>query len=187
MKKLNLFPFLTILAVLISFTACGDDDNKEETHTTAEAFGGTYGAIDSLNVNGSTEASWSSKTEDGVQYTVKANSDNTIDLTIPAESYKGLNMVGDITLSSYTIKNIPWVSSKGAFYLEYGSQNLPCTFTSSTMPRANKEYTLNSDSCRVTVSKDLGGNRLRVSNTFRLSNKMPVTIYVTFSGAKITL
>lgn len=189
MKKLRSIVLFSVALVMagLALVSCGDDDNNEPAKepTVAEQFAGVYSAIDNVNVNGSTEADYNVTTEDAVRYTVSANADGTINLTVPAESYKGLFAVGDISLGEYTISNIAWDASKNAFYRSYGKDGLTCHFTSSTM-HIDKDYQLTADECEVTVTRDSGSaGKLHVKNVFKMG-KMPVTIYVSFDGSKIT-
>lgn len=189
MKRLNFFFLLAILAVGMTFVSCGDDDDDNNTievaPTLAEQYQGIYYGIDSLNVNDSTSSSWNAKTETQSGYTVVAHG-NTIDLTIPQESYKELNYVGDITIGSYTIKDIAWDSEKNAFYRNYAQDSITCHFTSSAMSSVyptGRDYVLSDASCEVTVRKDSEG-RLHVDNAFKMIRQMPVTIYIHFVGTK---
>lgn len=188
MKKLRSIVLFSVALVVagLALVSCGDDDNNEQVKepSVAEQYAGVYSAIDNVNVNGSADADYNAKTENAVRYTVTANADGTINLAVPAESYKGLFAVGDISLGEYTISNIAWDASKNAFCRKYGKDGVTCHFTSSTM-HIDKDYQLTADECEVVVTKDAdSAGKLHVKNVFKMG-KMPVTIYVSFDGSKI--
>ena len=92
--------------------------------------------------------------------------------------------MGDLTLGTYTIKNIPYDESQKAFVKAYKDDNIKFHFTcvSNGVTTMDKEYTFDKDVCKVVVSQDAGG-RLTVSNAFQMG-AMPFVIYGTFKGSK---
>ena len=140
---------------------------------------GIYQGTDSVNVGGS----FPYKSVSKVAYKVEANADGTINLIVPEVKYNA-TVMGDLTLGTYTIKNIPYDESQKAFVKAYKDDNIKFHFTcvSNGVTTMDKEYTFDKDVCKVVVSQDAGG-RLTVSNAFQMG-AMPFVIYGMFKGSK---
>lgn len=146
--------------------------------TAAQAIAGTYTGTDSVNVG--KLFPYNSSTE--VSYQVIANDDNTVNLIVPEVVYKG-TVMGDLTLSTYTIKNIPYDESQQAFVKAYKDDNVVFHFTcvdANGNKTIDKDYTFDKDVCKVIISKAADGT-LTVSNTYQMGT-MPFVIYGTFRG-----
>lgn len=140
---------------------------------------GTYAATDSINVGGSFP--YLSAASD--EYTVTANSDGTINLAVPSQQYNG-TVMGDLTLSGYTIKDIAWSDSAQAFYRAYKNDSITFHFTAEKngTKSIDKDYIMDKDVCAVTVKLGDDG-KLYVNNNYQMG-AMPFEIYGTFVGTK---
>ena len=121
---------------------------------------------------------------EAVTYKVTANEDGTVNLTVPEETFKK-TMMGNLTLSSYTISKIPYDESKKAFIKAYKDDKIKFHFIikdDNGAVTSDKEYTFDSRICKVTITKGADG-KLTVSNTYQMG-KMPFPISGTFTGTK---
>lgn len=143
-------------------------------------FVGSYKGEDKISVGGL----FSYTSSEAVTYKVTANEDGTVNLTVPEETFKK-TMMGNLTLSSYTISKIPYDESKKAFIKAYKDDNIKFHFIIKDDKGAvtsDKEYTFDSRICKVTITKGADG-KLTVSNTYQMG-KMPFPISGTFTGTK---
>lgn len=185
----SVFMFAALVMASFSLASCSDDDDDNapvKTPSFAEQYSGTYTAIDSVNIMGSKDPNWAAKTDSAVNYIITASSDSAIDVTIPAEGYKGIFMVNDVSMGSYTIKNIAWNADSLCFYKKYGETaaaeglQLP-DFSSTGMNISHKDYAF-AESSNIKVWKSADG-KLKIINQFQ-PGRMPFPIYVIFSGTK---
>lgn len=140
---------------------------------------GTWKGTNNVNVGGTYDYS-----AENVRQSVTANADGTVSLTVPAYSLSG-TVMGDITLGSYTIADIPWNEEKGAFYKEYADGSLKVHF------KAVKEGTTTLDSdylfndkattTYVLIKRTEAG--VTIENNFSLGN-MPFPITAVMDGTK---
>ena len=143
-------------------------------------FVGSYKGEDKISVGGL----FSYTSSEAVTYKVTANEDGTVNLTVPEETFKK-TMMGNLTLSSYTISKIPYDESKKAFIKAYKDDNIKFHFIikdDNGAVTSDKEYTFDSRICKVTITKGADG-KLTVSNTYQMG-KMPFPISGTFTGTK---
>ena len=143
-------------------------------------FVGSYKGEDKISVGGL----FSYTSSEAVTYKVTANEDGTVNLTVPEETFKK-TMMGNLTLSSYTISKIPYDESKKAFIKAYKDDNIKFHFIikdDNGAVTSAKEYTFDSRICKVTITKGADG-KLTVSNTYQMG-KMPFPISGTFTGTK---
>ena len=143
-------------------------------------FVGSYKGEDKISVGGL----FSYTSSEAVTYKVTANEDGTVNLTVPEETFKK-TMMGNLTLSSYTISKIPYDESKKAFIKAYKDDNIKFHFIIKDDKGAvtsDKEYTFDSRICKVIITKGADG-KLTVSNTYQMG-KMPFPISGTFTGTK---
>ena len=143
-------------------------------------FVGSYKGEDKISVGGL----FSYTSSEAVTYKVTANEDGTVNLTVPEETFKK-TMMGNLTLSSYTISKIPYDESKKAFIKAYKDDNIKFHFIikdDNGEVTSDKEYTFDSRICKVTITKGVDG-KLTVSNTYQMG-KMPFPISGTFTGTK---
>ena len=143
-------------------------------------FVGSYKGEDKISVGGL----FSYTSSEAVTYKVTANEDGTVNLTVPEETFKK-TMMGNLTLSSYTISKIPYDESKKAFIKAYKDDNIKFHLiikNDNGTVISDKEYTFDSRICKVTITKGVDG-KLTVSNTYQMG-KMPFPISGTFTGTK---
>ena len=143
-------------------------------------FVGSYKGEDKISVGGL----FSYTSSEAVTYKVTANEDGTVNLTVPEETFKK-TMMGNLTLSSYTISKIPYDESKKAFIKAYKDDNIKFHLIikdDNGAVTSDNEYTFDSRICKVTITKGADG-KLTVSNTYQMG-KMPFPISGTFTGTK---
>ena len=113
-----------------------------------------------------------------------ANGDGTINLIVPEVTYKK-TMMGNLTLGTYTIKNIPYDENQKAFVKAYKDDNIKFHFIKKNDDGSvisDQEYTVDSKICKVVISKEADG-KLKVENTYQLG-RMPFPISGSFMGTK---
>ncbi|EGC19503.1 calycin-like domain-containing protein [Prevotella multiformis] len=143
-------------------------------------FAGSYKGEDKISVGGL----FSYTSSEAVTYKVTANADGTVNLTVPEETFKK-TVMGNLTLSSYTISKIPYDESKKAFIKAYKDDNIKFHLiikNDNGTVISDKEYTFDNEICKVTITKGADG-KLTVSNTYQMG-KMPFQISGTFTGTK---
>ena len=146
--------------------------------TLADTYTGSYKGFDNVNVM----VSYTSSEE--VVYKVTANEDGTINLIVPEVTYKK-TVMGNLTLGTYTIKNISYDKSKKAFVKAYKDDNVKFHFIKKNDDGSiisDQEYTFDSEKCKVVISKEADG-KLKVENTYQLG-RMPFPISGSFKGTK---
>ena len=150
----------------------------EFTPATVETIAGKYKGNNSLMVGGV----MGPYVANGVTYTVEQNQDGSINLTSSVEQYLGTDM-GDLTLGSYTIKNIAYNETSKNYKRDYGKDGVTVHFKSVANGQVgfDADYTFNEGS-NVMVTKESDGT-LRIVNSFMMG-RMPFGITGTFSGKK---
>lgn len=141
----------------------------------AESLAGTYTGTDTLNF---TMGQAYKTTAENVQFVVEMNSDSTLNVTIPEETFDFsaiVPMVGKIVQGTYTIKNIPYDTTKKAYYLDYTNN---ATANVTVFGKA-KDYTVTKGIVTVTFS----GSTVTIENEHKFGN-MPMELYATFVGTK---
>ncbi len=174
---------LKVLALMImglcSMASCGDSDNDENNPTQAEAIAATYAGTNEVTV--STPASNETYSAN-IEYKITANTNNTINVIVPEYSLPN-TMMGNLTLGSYIISNIPYDASSDSFTKTYGTDGLTMHFKAARqnngveVPVFDNIYTF-TDNSTISVKKTSGG--LSVTNTFQLGN-MPFPIVTNFT------
>ncbi|MDO4160399.1 MAG: calycin-like domain-containing protein [Prevotellaceae bacterium] len=116
-----------------------------------------------------------------ITVTVTENADGTINVTYPEYSFSG-TMMGDLTLGTLTIPNIPFDETKNAYYLDYSSLGLTQHFKaeSNGVATMDNDYVLGTTS-EITV--ELTDNSVKITNPFKLGN-MPLSLTSSFEGTK---
>jgi len=147
------------------------------TPSAALKMSGAYQGMDHVNVGGAYPYDSATK----VTYKVVANADGTINLVVPEVLYKE-TVIGDLTIGTYTISNIPYNEAEGAFVKAYKDDNIKFRFTCSYEGKVtmDNEYTFDKDVCKVVVTKDADG-QLKVDNTFQMGS-MPFVVVGSFKG-----
>lgn len=174
MKKWLSFVLLFAAVLMTNVLAsCGDDDNNETT--TVE---GTYTGTDSLHFGMGTMA-YKVAAKD-VKYVVTENSDKSINVTFPEETYDfttTVHMVGKIVQGSYTVKNIPYDSTLKAYYLDYS--NKANAHVSISGMKIDKDYDVTLGQITVTFT----GSTMTVINIHKFGS-MPMPLTATYIGTK---
>jgi hypothetical protein len=173
MKKWLSFVLLFAAVLMTNVLAsCGDDDNNETT-----TVAGTYTGTDSLHFE-MDKAAYKAAAKD-VKYVVTENSDKSINVTFPEETYDftaTVPMVGKVVQGSYTVRNIPYVDSLKAYSLDYANKGIKAHVT---MSRKDSVYEL-------TVGKieaSFAGNTMKVTNKHKFGH-MPMVLAATYIGTK---
>lgn len=140
---------------------------------------GTWKGTNNVNVGGTYDYS-----AENVKLVVKANADGSVSLTIPEYSLSG-TVMGDITLGSYTIDNIPWNEEKGGFYKEYADGTLKVHFKAvkDGTTTLDSDYLFNNKSTTTSILIQRTDAGVTFTNTFSLGN-MPFPITAVMDGAK---
>lgn len=169
MKKIFYTLTLALLATL-SFTSCSDDDDNKTPETPTMA--GTYSGKITLTIAGQYNY------DADIQIVITENTDGSLNLTYPQYQLSE-TMMGDLTLGSYTIKNIAWDEAKNAYYRNYSDDGLKQHFQSTQ--GMNNDYPLGNLS-EITITKTNDGG-IKIVNPFKLG-AMPLPISATFEGKK---
>jgi hypothetical protein len=137
--------------------------------TEAQKIAGTYTGKDSINVGGM----FPYYAEAEGEYKITANTDGTINVTLPEEKFSQ-TAIGDLVVGSFTVSNIAWDESAQAFVRNYSKDGIKFHFKSSTM---DNDYALDKDNCKMTVKSNADGT-VTVLNTYQMG-RMPFPIYST--------
>ena len=117
-----------------------------------------------------------------VTYKIVANDNNTINLTIPKETYDGVMMVGNLTIDSYTINNLSFNETTQSFEREYSSDGLMVHLKSDGMMMSlDKDYSFKNPS-KVIVKLGQDGT-LTITNDYNLE-RMPLSLSAIYTGKK---
>lgn len=192
MKRLSIVSMSAVLMLSgMMFAACSDDDddNKtkpEEQPTMAQQYQGTYSGVDSINV-GMGRVQWDYATAQSVSYTITANSDGTINVSLPDESYLN-TQIGDMNIGKYEIDSLRYDSVSNSFTRAYADISTKVSFSSTggaygqmQIPAINGEFAFAQNPV-ITVSKSSDGS-INIRNAYGLG-RSPVQITNTFKGAK---
>lgn len=147
---------------------------KEMTFGTEQAsVEGTYTGTNTVVVGG--QYTYTAQ----IQPVITANTDGTVNLTWPQFELKG-TIMGDLTLGSYTISDIPFNSEKGAYYLDYSDKGVVMHLKSvqNGNTALDKDYVLTN--CSVLIEQIDG--KIKITNPFK-PGSMPFPIVSTFEGA----
>lgn len=115
-----------------------------------------------------------SPTED-VAFVITKNADNTINVAIPGYTLSD-TPVGKIVIGEYTVSNIAYDESKGAYFRDYTKDGITMDFTM-VGQKKNYEITKTGD-----ITLKIEGSKLTVTNNL-CPGKMPVgDVAETFEG-----
>lgn len=145
--------------------------------TPAEKIAGSYTGTDTMSVGGQ----WSYEAKD-LKYVITANSDGTINLQIPEQTYTA-TMMGDITQGTYTVSNIAYDEATGSFSRNYSGDGLQAhvTTVNNGTKSMDSDYQLNEASLTITPSAD--GTSVVIANSYKFGH-MPFALYATYKGNK---
>lgn len=149
---------------------------EEEEPSAAEKIAGEYTGTNTMAVG--TLATY---TVD-LRPVITANADGTVNFTYPQFEVPN-TIMGNLTLGTLTISNIPFVESENAFYLDYSEAGLTQHFTcvnAQGVTSMDNDYTLGAGS---TIRIEDTGDGIKVTNPFKLGS-MPFPLTATYEGRK---
>ena len=116
-----------------------------------------------------------------VGYKITANEDGTINVTASEENYTGVTMMGNLTLGTYTVKNLAYDKESNSFVRDYSNDGLKVHFKAVGGMPIDNEYSFKATS-KMVVTVDESGT-LTIKNNYRLTH-MPLSISATYTGKK---
>ena len=144
----------------------------------ASKVAGNYTGTTSLKVGGV----FGPFTSATVEYKVTANEDGSINVTASEEKYTGVPMVGNLTIGTYTVKNLAYDKATNSFSRDYSSDDLKVYLKSEGgIMSLNNNYAFESPS-KIIVKLDENGT-LTITNRYKLK-RMPMSISATYTGKK---
>ena len=144
----------------------------------ASKVAGNYTGTTSLKVGGM----FGPFTSATVEYKVTANEDGSINVTASEEKYTGVPMVGNLTIGTYTVKNLAYDKATNSFSRDYSSDDLKVYLKSEGgIMSLNNNYAFESPS-KIIVKLDENGT-LTITNRYKLK-RMPMSISATYTGKK---
>lgn len=140
-----------------------------------EGIAGVYAGTQSVSIGGMFTYTAN------ISVTITENTDGSINVTYPEYSLAG-TMMGDLTLGTVTVPNVPFDAAKNAYYLNYSSLGLTQHFKA----EQNGSVTMNNDyvlgeTSEITVEKTATG--VKITNPFKLG-AMPLPLTSSFEGTK---
>ena len=143
----------------------------------ASKVAGNYTGTTSLKVD-VVPGSFTSAT---VEYKVTANEDGSINVTASEEKYTGVPMVGNLTIGTYTVKNLAYDKESNSFVRDYSNDGLKVHFKAVGGMPIDNEYSFKATS-KMVVTVDESGT-LTIKNNYSLA-RMPFPISATYTGKK---
>lgn len=150
--------------------------DEEEEPTLAEKIAGEYTGANTMAVG--SLATYTVQ----IKPVITANEDGTINFTYPQYEVPE-TLMGNLTLGTLTISDIPYVESENAFYLDYSDAALQQHFTCVTpqgTTSMDSDYVLGAGS---TIRIEITDGGIKVTNPFKLG-AMPFPLTATFEGSK---
>lgn len=140
---------------------------------------GTWKGTNNVNVGGTYDYS-----AENVRQSVTANADGSVSLTVPPYNLTA-TMMGDLTLGSYSIENIPWNEEKGGFYKEYADGTLTIHFKAvkEGTTTLDSDYLFNNKATTTYILIKRTDAGVTIENNFSLGN-MPFPITAVMNGTK---
>lgn len=140
---------------------------------------GTWKGTNNVNVGGTYDYS-----AENVRQSVTANADGSVSLTVPSYNLTA-TMMGDLTLGSYSIENIPWNEEKGGFYKEYADGTLTIHFKAvkEGTTTLDSDYLFNNKATTTYILIKRTDAGVTIENNFSLGN-MPFPITAVMNGTK---
>ena len=144
----------------------------------ASKVAGNYTGTTSLKV-GPTMGPFVSAT---VGYTITANNDGTINVTASEEKYTGVTMMNNLTLGTYTVKNLAYDKATNSFSRDYSEDGIKVHFKATGgMMEKDENYEFGKTSkMTVTLAED---GTLTITNNYKVG-RMPFPISATYTGKK---
>ena len=144
----------------------------------ASKVAGNYTGTTSLKVGGM----FGPFTSATVEYKVTANEDGSINVTASEEKYTGVTMVGNLTLGTYTVKNLAYDKATNSFSRDYSEDGIKVHFKSNGgSMNKDEDYAFGKTSkMTVTLAED---GTLTITNNYKIG-AMPFAISATYTGKK---
>ena len=144
----------------------------------ASKVAGSYTGTTSLKVGGM----FGPFTSATVEYKVTANEDGSINVTASEENYTGVTMVGNLTLGTYTVKNLSYDKATNSFSRDYSEDGIKVHFKSNGgSMNKDEDYAFGKTSkMTVTLAED---GTLTITNNYKIG-AMPFAISATYTGKK---
>ena len=144
----------------------------------ASKVAGSYTGTTSLKV-GPTMGPFVSAT---VGYTITANNDGSINVTASEEKYTGVTMMNNLTLGTYTVKNLAYDKATNSFSRDYSEDGIKVHFKATGgMMEKDENYEFGKTSkMTVTLAED---GTLTITNNYKVG-RMPFPISATYTGKK---
>lgn len=149
---------------------------EEDESSLAEKIAGEYTGANTMAVG--TLATYTVQ----IKPVITANEDGTVNFTYPQYEVPE-TLMGNLTLGTLTISDIPYVESENAFYVDYSDARLQQHFTCVTpqgTTSMDSDYVLGAGS---TIRIEITDGGIKVSNPFKLGS-MPFPLTATFEGSK---
>ena len=144
----------------------------------ASKVAGSYTGTTSLNVGGK----FGPFTSATVEYKVTANEDGSINVTASEEKYTGVTMMNNLTLGTYTVKNLAYDKATNSFSRDYSEDGIKVHFKATGgMMEKDENYEFGKTSkMTVTLAED---GTLTITNNYKVG-RMPFPISATYTGKK---
>ena len=144
----------------------------------ASKVAGSYTGTTSLNVGGK----FGPFTSATVEYKVTANEDGSINVTASEEKYTGVTMMQNLTLGTYTVKNLAYDKATNSFSRDYSEDGIKVHFKATGgMMERDEDYAFGKTSkMTVTLAED---GTLTITNNYKVG-RMPFPISATYTGKK---
>ena len=144
----------------------------------ASKVAGNYTGTTSLNVGGM----FGPFTSATVEYKVTANEDGSINVTASEEKYTGVPMAGNLTLGTYTVKNLAYDKATNSFSRDYSEDGIKVFFKSDNIGKKEGEDYAFGKTSKMTVTFAEDGT-LTITNNYKIG-AMPFPISATYTGKK---
>ena len=144
----------------------------------ASKVAGNYTGTTSLKV-GVVPGSFTSAT---VEYKVTANEDGSINVTASEEKYTGVTVAGNLTLGTYTVKNLAYDKATNRFSRDYSEDGIKVHFKSNGGSMNKDENYEFGKTSKMTVTLAEDGT-LTITNNYKIG-AMPFPISATYTGKK---
>lgn len=115
-----------------------------------------------------------------VSYGITTNEDGTINVTASEEKYTGVTMMGNLTLGTYTVKNLAYDESSKSFVRDYSNDGIKVHFKAESMS-IDKDYSFKAP-CKMVVTVGENG-MVTITNNYSLEH-MPFPISAVYTGEK---
>ena len=136
------------------------------TGTTSLKVGGVFGPFTSATV----------------EYKVTANEDGSINVTASEEKYTGVTVAGNLTLGTYTVRNLAYDKATNSFSRDYSEDGIKVHFKSNGGSMNKDENYEFGKTSKMTVTFAEDGT-LTITNNYKIG-AMPFPISATYTGKK---